>query len=308
MDTSHVSPHPTPTEPVEVAIIGGGPAGLSAALVIGRARRSVVVIDAGDPAHFVSDGVHGLIGLEGVPPRELRTRVWRELEPFDVSRVDGLVERVSGEAGAFLLELADGATVVAERIVLATGLRYGVQPVDGLAAQWGNGVYHCPFCHGWESRGQRIAVIGVPESVGHQTTMLGLWSDSVQAFTSGDELPGVPVAASVRREGEQLVITEDGGAEHRVDAIFGMPVMTAVGDLPEQLGLPRAGTLPPMMAPVPVGLGVDLNGETERPGVFAAGDLVGMPSLVGAVTSGNAVGVGIVRLISEARAAAGAAH
>lgn len=322
MTTPSHSPSANPEAPreVEVAIVGGGPAGLSAALVLGRARRNVVVIDAGDAAHFVSDAVHGFLGMENVPPRELRRRVWEQLEPFDVSLVEAKV--VGGALGApdgivvaegrngarstgtaFTLTLDDGSEIVAQAVLLAGGIRYGVQPVDGLADLWGSKLFHCPFCHGWEVVGKRVAAIGAPDYLAHMPSLMSLWVDGGPtgfAIGGGDgaaEAPAVPVVRRVRADGGEVVIETTDGAEARFDAVFAAPVLSATDDLPEQLGAVRDVESP--MAGGPLHVAVDPMGATAVRGLFAAGDLQNpMPSVAPAVQSGFNAGVGIVRLLA----------
>ncbi len=303
---------------VEVAIVGGGPAGLSAALVLGRARRSVLVIDAGTPGHFAADAVHGFLGQENVPPRELRRRVWEQLAPFDVELVEGEVVggRAVGAAGlsdvggggggvrgavdidsGFVLTLADGSSVEAPAVLLAGGVRYGVRDLPGLESLWGTHLFHCPFCHGWEVRGKRVGVVAPPPALGHLRPLLALWADDLTAFSSveGEGLD-VPVATGVRLEGDEVVLQTTDGAEHRFDALFSPPVLSAVGDLPEQLGVERIET---SFSPDPIALAVDAWGATSVAGVFAGGDLTGeLPTVASAVQGGSRAGAGIVRMFA----------
>ncbi len=296
------SPAPLPSH-VEVAIVGGGPAGLSAALVLGRARRDVLVIDAGRPGHMVADAVHGFLGQEGVEPAELRRRAWRELAPFAVRRLDDEVVVARRDAGRLALGLAGGATVTCDALVLAGGVGYGLQPVPGLAALWGSRAFHCPFCHGWELRDARVAVLGPAAALDHLRTLLPLFIDALAWFSTGAAgADGPPAVRAVRLDGDDVVVEADGGLR-RVDAVLAPPVLAAVDDIPEQLGLARCATVPGLDAAI--GLAVDGNGATAVPGVVAAGDLVGdMPSVAAAVGSGARAAVGVVRLLAARRAGA----
>lgn len=317
---SSTTPSTSPPQEVEIAIVGGGPAGLSAALVLGRARRNVVVIDAGDPGHFAADAVHGFLGQENVAPRELRRRVWEQMEPFDVELLEGAVAAgralaapagLQGARGAqraetgFELTLASGEVVRAAVVVLAGGLRYGVREVDGLADLWGTRLFHCPFCHGWEVGGKRVGVLAPPEILPHLHGMLGMWTEAPQAIlmasaggldpsTVADE---APVAQRVRLDGEDVVVDTVGGGELRLDALFAPPVLSPHDDLPQQLGVPHEIVSP--MAPEPLGLKIGPMGATSVPGVFAAGDLAGeMPSVANAVAGGARAAAGIVRWLA----------
>lgn len=298
---------------VEVAVVGGGPAGLSAALVLGRARRSVAVIDAAEPGHFAADAVHGFLGQENVPPRELRRRVWEQLGPFDVAHVPGRVVGAESRPGAgevgvrgavavdhgFVLTLEDGSTVEAVAVLLAGGLHYGVMDVPGLADLWGTRLFHCPFCHGWEVVGRRVGVIGPAPVIEHMVPLISLWADDPQGFLVGDGGAGdVATVVSVARDGDDVVVSMSDGAERRVDVLFAPPALGPVDGLVEMFGLVHDHESP--MTPAPLGLNVDaMSGATAVRGVFAAGDLAGeLPSVANAVQSGSKAAVGIVRLLS----------
>ncbi|HWJ63477.1 MAG TPA: FAD-dependent oxidoreductase, partial [Acidimicrobiales bacterium] len=132
-------------------VVGGGAAGLSAALVLGRARRRTLVIDAGRQSNAVAHGIGGLLGHDGRPPAELYELGRGELAAYPTVEVrDG--EVVAGEAddGRFTLQLADGRTETAKRVLLAGGMDYRRPDVAGAEERWGRSVFHCPFCHGWE--------------------------------------------------------------------------------------------------------------------------------------------------------------
>src|SRR6266571_3854922 len=144
----------------EVAIVGGGPAGLAAALVLGRMRRRVLLLDADDPAHAASEGVHGFFGHDGVPPLELR-RIGREqLRPYVSVTVRMVaVDAVRPAPGGFDV-LAGGTTSEASVLLLCSGMRYELPPVEGAEEAWARGVYQCPYCDGWEVRDRPLAAYG----------------------------------------------------------------------------------------------------------------------------------------------------
>ena len=161
-----------PDETVDAAVIGGGAAGLSGALMLARSRRSVVVIDGGAPRNAPAAGVHGLLGLDGVPPAELLQKGRDEVRRYGGLVVAGEVTSAGPAAPSadgdlrFAVTLADGASLRARRLLVATGLRDVLPDVPGLARHWGRGVVHCPYCHGWEVRDEPIGVLAVgPASV-----------------------------------------------------------------------------------------------------------------------------------------------
>src|SRR3954465_9801729 len=148
------------TAPYDAVIVGGGPAGLSAALVLGRARKRVLVVDEARPANAVSQGVGGLLGHDRVTPADLRDSGRRQLEEHDVELRHCAVEDVERIRDGFLVTPADGSPVRAHALVLAHGLRYDPPPLPGIEALWGRSVFHCAFCDGWEVRDRPLALQG----------------------------------------------------------------------------------------------------------------------------------------------------
>lgn len=144
----------------DVAIIGGGPAGLSAALVLGRSRRSVVVIDDGHPRNARSHAVHGFLTRDGAPPEELRRLARAELEPYAVKLVDETVEDARHEGARFHVVTKSGASFVTRKLLLATGIKDCVPKIKGIDALYGSSVVQCAYCDGWEFRDQPLAAYG----------------------------------------------------------------------------------------------------------------------------------------------------
>lgn len=144
----------------DVAVVGGSAADLAAALQLGRQRRSVIVIDAGEPRNAPAAHVHGYLGHEGIPPADLIATAREEVRSYGVEVLDGTVvdvARVDGDR--FVLELGDGHMLMARRVIAATGLVDELPPLDGIAEHWGGDVIHCPFCHGFEVRDQQLVQI-----------------------------------------------------------------------------------------------------------------------------------------------------
>ena len=183
-----------PGETVDAVVIGGGGAGLNGALMLARSRRSVVVIDSGNPRNAPAAAVHGLLGLDGTPPAELLQRGREEVRHYG-----GLV--VSGEATyaapaapsaqgdlRFTVALKDGSTLSARRLLIATGLRDVLPDVRGLAEHWGHSVVHCPYCHGWEVRDEPIGILAVGPASIHHAVLFRQLTDDLVYFTRGTEL------------------------------------------------------------------------------------------------------------------------
>ncbi|CAA9234014.1 MAG: Thioredoxin reductase [uncultured Acidimicrobiales bacterium] len=297
--------------PWECIIIGGGAAGLSAALVLGRARRRTLVVDAGEPSNGVAEGIGGLLGHDRQPPESLYRTGREELAAYpSVEMRSGRVVAASGPAGdgeSFHLELDDGSRERAPRLLLATGMQYRMPDLPGIAERWGRSVFHCPFCHGWEVRDRPIAVLdGGPTGV-QRALLLRLWSDDVTLLTNGDgadlgadertrlEREGVIVdereVVELRGPGDELeaVVFADGG-ERRCEGLLVPVTLHQRSTLASDLGaLTEAG---PIAADALV---IDSMFRTSVPGLFAAGDIgAQMPSVAGAVASGSAAARTIV--------------
>jgi thioredoxin reductase len=276
----------------DVAIVGGGPAGLAAALVLGRMRRRVLLLDADDPAHAPSEGVHGLFGHDGTPPLELRRIAREQLRPYESVTVRMVAaEAIRKTPGGFSV-LADGEQDIAGVLLLSTGVRYELPPIEGAAEVWARGVFHCPYCHGWEVRDRPLAAYGA-DSAGLALLLTSLTRDVV-LLTDGDSnldpdderrltSAGVEIrgdrVAGLEAEGGRLarIRFADGSSDDRA-ALFYAPRFTP-SPLPGQLGceLDDAG----MMV-------TDEDGRTSVPGVFGAGDAtVGKAAVVLAAAAGS---------------------
>jgi thioredoxin reductase len=180
------------TDPFDVAIVGGGPAGLSAALILGRSRRHVVVCDHGKPRNYAAKAVHGYLALDGIAPTELR-RIGREqCARYGVAFRDGEVitaRRDEPSSGTmFQLLLKDGAVIHARKLLLATGVKDALPPLPNIDDFYGTSVHHCPYCDAWEHRDKRLVAFGTTSSVVDLAVMLRNWSAKVTACTHGHAL------------------------------------------------------------------------------------------------------------------------
>jgi len=146
-------------EKYDVVVVGGGAAGLNGALMLARSRRSVLVVDGGLPRNAPADGVHGLLGHDGVPPAELLAKGREEVRRYGGEVVDAEVTGADAGDHGFTVALADGSTVAARRLLVTTGLVDELPDVAGLRERWGKDVVHCPYCHGWEVRDEPIGVL-----------------------------------------------------------------------------------------------------------------------------------------------------
>lgn len=174
----------------DVIVIGGSPAGLSGATVLARARRSVLVLDAGEPRNSPAEAVHSFLTRDGMPPRELLAAGRVELESYGGQVHQAAVISARRVHRGFEVALDDGSTCTARRLLVTTGLVDELPEIEGLRAHWGTHVVHCPYCHGWEVRDQPLAVIASGPMAGHQTLLFTQLSDDITLLLNGQaDLP-----------------------------------------------------------------------------------------------------------------------
>ena len=206
----------------EIAVIGGGPAGLQAALTIGRVHRDVVLFDDGTYRNARVSHMHNVVSHDGTPPADFRADARRQLTAYDTVTVrDQRVESVEEVDGLFHLRVADGTTLTAYAVVLATGVRDTLPPVPGIDDLWGDLVAHCPFCHGHELHGRRVAILGAANAP-HLGSLLGRIASELLVLTDGDPVPdGLPANAVVRTERVVGVERHAGGLRLALDGADG---------------------------------------------------------------------------------------
>ncbi|MDQ3489227.1 MAG: NAD(P)/FAD-dependent oxidoreductase [Acidobacteriota bacterium] len=170
----------------DVVIVGAGPAGLSAALVLGRCSRSVLVCDNGHPRNEASHSMHGYLTRDGMPPLEFLRLAREELKPYTTVTVrDVTVIDARCENHRFVTTLETGETVESRKLLIATGVRDNVPRIDGIDELYGRSVFHCPYCDGWEVRGERLAVYGKGEKGYGLSLELTAWSSDILLCTDG---------------------------------------------------------------------------------------------------------------------------
>jgi thioredoxin reductase len=271
----------------DVVIVGGGPAGLSAALTLGRARKRVLLCDAGPRRNAAAVHVQNFVTRDGITPAEFRRIGRQQLEPYaNVEARDVGVREITGERGAFKVRLdtsdRDASAIETRRIVLCTGMIDEPPAIEGVRELWGTSIFQCPYCHGWEVRDQRFAYLASnAEAMAGFAPFLRGWTNDVVALTAGAfevpaEVRANVIASGVRIEerriarlianGDRLERIEfaDGESIER-DALFVHPVQ-------HQVDVVRA-----------LGVALDDKGyvkvdemtrETSIPGIYAAGDLL----------------------------------
>nr|WBO76557.1 NAD(P)/FAD-dependent oxidoreductase [Streptomyces sp. SBE_14.2] len=280
------------TETYEVIVIGGGAAGLSAALVLGRSRRRTLVVDAGEPRNAPSAHMQGYLSRDGMSPAEFLAIGREEIARYGVELVRDRAVDVTKDESGFTVALESGRGVRARRLVIATGLRDELPEVPGLAERFGRDALHCPYCHGWEVRDRAFGVLATTPLSVHQALMVSQWSKDVTFFLhevdeselSDDDLrrlaaAGVRVVpgtvAEVLVEDDRLTgVRLADGSEHAREVLFVAPRAVPQTDLLQRLGAELTET--PFGA-YPV---VDPTGLTTVPGVWTAGNAMGFAEQV----------------------------
>lgn len=264
----------------DVLILGGGPAGLAAALTLGRARKRVLLCDGGARRNAAATHLHNFVTRDGTPPLEFRRIAREQLAPYDVTVRDVPVDALDGAPDAFRARLGDGTEIGARRILLATGMVDEMPPIEGFRELWGHAIFQCPYCHGWEVRDQAFGFLPRgPEMLEHGL-FLQNWSPDMVAFTQGAfEVPAQTrarlEAAGVRIE-ERLIarllaksgevalqaVELDDGTRLARDVLFAAPfqrqtaIVSSLGLEYDAMGF----------------LKLDDQKRTSRPGIWAAGD------------------------------------
>ncbi len=306
---------PAASAPVhDVVVIGGGAAGLSGALALGRARRSVLVIDSGEPRNAPASHVHNYLGREGTPPGELLAIGRAEVAHYGVQVIEAMVTDArtlpgdpSSGGGAtgnarFEVDLADGRSVGARRLLIATGLIDQLPDVPGLAERWGRDVLHCPYCHGWEVRDQAIGILGTGPFAVHGALLFRQWSADVTLFLHSAPPLTEEQAEQLAARGIAVVEGEVAAIESRDDRLSGVrlcsgeliprraivvtPRFDARVDVLASLGLE---TTDMEMGGHVVGshIPADAAGATAVPGVWAAGNVTNLVAQVITAAAGG---------------------
>ena len=284
----------------DVVVIGGGAAGLSAALVLSRARRDVAVVDAGKPRNAPAAHMHGFLSRDGLPPSDLLTAGHAEIEAYGAHLIPGTVAEVYRTDVGFRIELAGAAPLTARRVLVTTGLRDEYLDIPGTRERWGRDLLHCPYCHGYEVRDQPLGVLGgTPNAVEH-ALLVRQWSADVIYFPHTDALTtddasrlaarGIQVVGGVV---ERLVVVDDvlqgvalvDGPIVRRSAVFVRPRLVPNTDLLASLGadLDDRGWVV-----------ADREGRTSSAGVYVAGNAANpRAQVITAAGEGSAAAIAI---------------
>jgi thioredoxin reductase len=267
----------------DVIVVGGSYAGLSAAMQLVRARRRVLILDTGQPRNRFAHASHGFFGLDGRPPREMIGTARKQVLAYPTARFERAeATGATREKDGFTVTYGGGTVAKAKRLILATGITDQLPDVPGMRELWGTGVAHCPYCHGYEVAGRKIAVFSLKEPNVHQALLLRDWSDDVTLLTNGGETPNAVDADALRQRGVKV---ETG----RVSRLIGRGKELGAIEFSDRRRLPFGSlftaTRWTLNSPLVAQLGceVDTSGvgpvvktdefkESTVPGVFVAGD------------------------------------
>lgn len=297
-----------PKNSFDVIIVGGSYAGLSAAMVLGRSLRNILVIDNGKPCNRQTPHSHNFLTRDGETPANISAIAKEQVLQYPtVSFLSDLATKAYARSGGFVVETATGQSFKAKKLVLATGVEDVMPPIPGFAECWGRSVLHCPYCHGYEVHGQQLGILANGDTAYEMVRHIQHWSPTLTLFTNGpatltsdqrqviDQF-NIPIIeneiAAVEHENGQLThLRFTDGSAYMLDALFSRVAFRQHSDLAKQLGcdLAESGLIKAAEF-----------GQTNVAGVYAAGDTSSSMRQVSlAVTKGNLAGVWTNRELIE---------
>ncbi len=279
----------------DVIIIGGSYAGMAAALQLLRARRSVLVIDAGERRNRFASHSHGFLGQDGVDPGEIASNARKQLESYPtLTWIEGRAEAIIGQANDFTVSTTDGQVYHSRRILLATGVSDQLPPITGIAERWGKTVFHCPYCHGYELNQGRIGVIASGPMSVHQAELLTDWGEVTFLINGVVELD-YEMRTALKDRGvtiEETLINQIEGAADvlMVDGrrLSFAGLFTATRCLPSPLA--EAAGCAIEETPAGTQIRTDAENKTSVYGIFACGDVARAPHSVSLAVGNGAMG------------------
>lgn len=276
----------------DVAIVGGGPAGLSAGVALARALRSVLVIDAGGQRNLNAEGVHGFLSREGVSPQELLGAGREELTKFGGKAITGFVTSARRRGDIFVLSLEDGSTCTARRLLVTSGITDELPDLPGVAERWGRDVLYCPYCHGWEIRNHKVGVMAADAHAVLQALTFRQWSPDVTLLLNGELTLSQDEAEQLDARNIQVVdgkvrglvleddrlagVRLDGGTVLPLEVLTVSPATVSRATMLQALGLEPEG----LEQGPGTRLATDESGLTSCPGVWAAGSVTDVSAQV----------------------------
>jgi thioredoxin reductase len=290
MNTGSTETHMTNDDAYDVVVVGGGPAGLTGALVLARARLRVLLVDAGSPRNETSPGVHGFLTRDGMSPADFLAIGRAEVERYGVHVVNAEALSASSASDGFTVTLRGHPPVSARRLLVTTGLTDVLPDLPGLSDRWGRDVLHCTACQGWEHRDQTVAILGSSSMAADLALTWRHWTRRVILLRHTGEPPAPPMPMVLSASGiteipgrvGALAVTDDrltgveldDGTFVPCDALVVQPVAAARSSLLESLGLPLAENASGTR------IAAGRHGVTAVPGVWAAGNITDLGAQV----------------------------
>jgi thioredoxin reductase len=294
----------------DVIIVGGSYAGLSAAMALGRSLRRVLVVDSGRPCNAQTPHSHNFLTQDGKTPAEIAALARQQVSAYStVTLINDIAIDAAKTLDGFIVRLQSGESSSSKKLVLATGIKDQLPDIPGFSACWGISAVHCPYCHGYEFKGQKTAILSNGENAMHYAMLVGNLTKDLHIFTNGkpeftndqfsqlrkhnvtvNELPVVEIE---HQNGHLTNVVLKNGDKHTFDALYFRPPFTQHSNIPESLGaeLTEQGYLK-----------VDAMQKTTVEGLFACGDNSStMRSVANAVSAGNTAGAVVNRELSMER-------
>lgn len=298
MDTDN-----TRLDTYDVIVVGGGPAGLSGALMLGRARRSVLVIDGGEPRNGPAAGIHGFLTRDGISPAEFIDMGRAEVRAYGVDFRNGQVTAVTREDDGFIATIDGSVTVGARRLLVATGLTDELPDIPGVRERWGRDVIHCPYCHGWEVRDRAIGILGTGAMAVHGALLFRQWSADVVLFQHTAPTPSAEEAEQLAARGITVVEGEVASLEVVGDQLTGVRLRSG-----EVIPRQAVAVAPRFTANIDVLVALGLEPDEMRMGDFVVGthiaaDKTGATGVPGVWVTGNVSDL-VAQVITAAAAGA----
>ena len=268
----------------DVVVVGGGAAGLGGALMLGRSRRSVLVVDGGEPRNAPASGIHGFLTRDGMDPAALLEAGRAEVRGYGVRVVDGRVASAASVDGGFTVALEDGRRVGARRLLIATGLVDELPDVPGVRERWGRDVLHCPYCHGWEVRDQPIGVLASGPMAVHQALLFRQLTADLALFLHTAPEPTSQEAEQLAALGVAVVEGEVASLEVHEDRLTGVRLQN--GEV-----IPRSAVVVgprfAARAGILAGLGLETTAHPSGMGEHVEADATGLTAVSGVWVAGN---------------------
>ncbi|WP_034744044.1 NAD(P)/FAD-dependent oxidoreductase [Halalkalibacter wakoensis] len=294
---------------VDVAIVGGGPGGLSAALVLGRSCRSVVLVDSGHPRNEVTYESHGFLTRDGIKPFELRAIAHEQMQKYEnVTMINDLVQSVEKDQNRFKTTTTSGVVISSRKLIFATGLKEHLPTIPGLKETYGKSIFSCPYCDGWEHRDQPLAIIGNQKDLIHSIRLIYNWSRDLVVMTHGPAALTEKEKKEVMNRDVRIIETEikeissDEGLLKEVAFVDGETIQRKAAFL-VNTGAEQATFLPEKLG-VPLtkngSFETKEHGKTKIAGLYIIGDAAKrFTGLIGAASEGYETGVHMNREFVE---------